>query len=323
MTTLTRPSTLTTNVPEAPAGAILLAEAHEYCREVTRTRARNFYYGLRLTPEPRRSAIYSIYAWMRAADDAADEAGSLDTRRERLQGFAEWTRGVMAGESPRGSREQVMLATALADTMRRYPVDRVIFDDMLLGLALDLDRERVVNAAQLEHYCYCVAGTAGLACVQIWGLRDGVDAKRVRDLALSRGQAFQRTNILRDFSEDYDAKPRRVYIPADALAKHGLTAGELRSWSKAERCAALILEQAAAARAHYRESSELEDLIDPACAPTLWAMTRIYSGLLEQIEADPRRVVADASSGGRARLAPAKKATIAIRAAIGARMHRW
>ena len=42
------------------------------CREITRTRAGNFYWGLRLTPEPRRSAMYAIYAWMREADDIVD-----------------------------------------------------------------------------------------------------------------------------------------------------------------------------------------------------------------------------------------------------------
>lgn len=323
VTTLTRPTSLTASVPEAARAEGALAEAYAHCREVTRARARNFYYGLRLTPEPRRSAIYAIYAWMRAADDAADEAGTLAERRERLQAFAEWTRGVMAGEVDSGTREQGLLAAALRATVRAYPVDREIFDDMLLGLRLDLDRGQIADEEQLAHYCYCVAGTAGLACVRIWGLREGADADRARDLTLRRGQAFQRTNILRDFAEDFDGSPRRVYLPASAFRAHGLTPRELRAWSDPARCEALVREQAGLAREHYRASAELETMVDAACAPTLWAMTRIYSGLLTQIEAEPRRVVGDAVSGGRARLAPATKATIAIRAAIGARMHRW
>ncbi|MFM8873163.1 MAG: hypothetical protein ACKOJI_07410 [Phycisphaerales bacterium] len=50
----------------APAGvpAELLPAIAE-CERITRTRARNFWYGLRLTPEPQRSAMYAIYAWMR------------------------------------------------------------------------------------------------------------------------------------------------------------------------------------------------------------------------------------------------------------------
>jgi phytoene synthase len=137
---------------------------------------------------------------------------------------------------------------------------------------------------------------------------------------LHRGQAFQRTNILRDFCEDYDAVegPRRVYIPREAFERHGVSPEQLRNWRPALACGALIREQASMAREHYLLSAELESMIDPACAPTLWAMTRIYSGLLEQVEGDPARIVGD-----RVRLTPAAKATIAIRAAIGARTRRW
>ena len=50
-----------------------IARGYDACGRIVRSRARNFWYGLRLTPEPRRSALYAIYAWMREADDIADE----------------------------------------------------------------------------------------------------------------------------------------------------------------------------------------------------------------------------------------------------------
>lgn len=303
-----------------------LAVAFAHCREITRTRARNFYYGLRLTPEPRRSAIFAIYAWMRAADDAVDEAGTLSEREARLRTFSDWTERLLgeavAGQIGRGMDLQTAghLGIALAATVASYPVGASIFRDMLSGLRRDLRGHDFADDSDLARYCYCVAGTAGLACVAIWGLREGADPAAARELALRRGQAFQRTNILRDFVEDYDGAdgPRRVYIPRDAFARHGLTAEQLRAWSPAPGCEALIREQAGLAREHYILSSELESMIDPGCAPTLWAMTRIYSGLLGHIEAQPSRVVGD-----RVRLASAAKATIALRAALGARMHRW
>lgn len=303
-----------------------LTAAFAYCREITRERARNFYYGLRLTPEPRRSAIFAIYAWMRAADDAVDEAGTGAEREARLRRFAGWTERLLgdaiASRLGAGMDLQTAghLGIALAATVASYPVDPGIFRDMLAGMRRDLRGDEFVNDADLTKYCYCVAGTAGLACVAIWGLRDGADPAVARDLALRRGQAFQRTNILRDFAEDFDGAdgPRRVYIPRESLSRHGLTAQQLRAWQPVEACEALIREQAGLAREHYILTAELESMIDPVCSPTLWAMTRIYSGLLERIEAEPSRVV-----GERVRLASAAKATIAIRAALGARMHRW
>ena len=117
-------------------------------------------------------------------------------------------------------------------------IDPVIFAEMLEGLEEDLESRGYPDDAALALYCYRVAGTAGLACLWIWGLKETADPARASELALRRGQAFQRTNILRDFGQDFDETPSRVYIPADALAAQGLTPQNLRDWSDDVRCTA-------------------------------------------------------------------------------------
>ncbi len=294
-----------------------LRDAFAECARITRDRARNFYHGLRLTPEPRRGAIYSIYTWMRAADDLADEPTPAAQRRDKLAEFRATTERLLAGEAPKADEPEWL--AAFAATCASYPIDPIIFTEMLEGLEEDLEHLGYPSDDALALYCYRVAGTAGLACLWIWGLKEGVDAARARDLALHRGQAFQRTNILRDFAQDFDEKPARIYIPADCLATHGITADDLRNWRDDARCTALMREQVRITRAHYAASSELESMIDPTCAPTLWAMTRIYSGLLDLIEQDPSRIAGDK----RIRLAGAKKASIALGAALWAKVGRW
>ncbi len=297
-----------------PGEALVGAYAH--CAQVVRRRARNFYYGLRLTPEPRRSAIYSIYAWMRAADDIADARAPVEERRGMLRTFAEHTEALLHGAAPAADDP---LWIALGATIACFRVPSNVFRDMLAGLEDDLAARPVLTDTDLDRYCYRVASTAGLACLAIWGLRPGADADEAEGLAVHRGQAFQRTNILRDFAQDFDDAPRRVYIPAAAFERHGLSPADLRAWKSPEQCVALVAEQAAAARAHYDASARLETLVAADCAPTLWAMTRIYSGLLEIIEADPSRIV----SGQRVRLSSPGKAAIALRAAWGARRGWW
>ena len=44
-----------------------------YCEEVTRRRARNFWYGIRLLPVPKRQALAAVYAMSRRIDDAGDD----------------------------------------------------------------------------------------------------------------------------------------------------------------------------------------------------------------------------------------------------------
>lgn len=294
-----------------------LAASFLACATVTQQRARNFFYGLRLTPEPRRSAIYAIYTWMREGDDLADEAAPIAERRARLAEHRTRTR--MAIDQQHVESTWPAWWAAFAATMASYPIDPIICEDMLAGLDADLDNPTFATDEHLSQYCYRVAGTAGLACLWIWGLRAGADPDRARDLALRRGQAFQRTNILRDFAEDFDEVPSRVYFPTSTLVQHGLVAADIRKWSKPDSCHAAIAQQAAIAREHYTASAELESMIDPACSPTLWAMTRIYAGLLSLIENDPARVVGER----RIRLAGPHKASIAIRAAIKARMGSW
>ncbi len=296
------------------------------CRAITRREARNFYYGLALTPEPRRSAVFSIYAWMRAADDVVDRPAPVETRRADLEAFAARTRAALDGggeaeqnEATPNGQSHELFWPAFAWTIARFGIDRAHLDDMLAGLREDLDHAGYATRSELDRYCYRVASTVGQVCVAIWGLRAGADAESARGLAIDRGRAFQLTNILRDIAQDFDDLPRRVYIPQELLEKHGLTAIALRRWSDAPACTALVRELAGDARALYERSSPLESLIDPACAPALWGMTRIYRGLLDLIEADPAAVVGTK----RLRLSSTRKGLIALSAMVRARAGGW
>ncbi len=294
----------------------VLGESLEVCRDVVRARARNFYYGLKLTPEPKRGAIYSLYAWMRLADDLADDTGRDEpARRAALAEHRTRTQAVLGGDT---GESYGGFWPAFAATVRTYPIDPALFESMLEGLETDLGGVELGTEEELRRYCYCVASTVGLACVAIWGVREGVDPEEVTRKAIARGQGFQRTNILRDFAEDYDETPRRVYVSRESFDAAGLSAEALRRWSDAAACERFVRSACAVARSEYEASAGLEEMIDPACRPTLWAMTRIYRGLLEVIEREPSRI----ALGPRVRLAAARKATIAVTASVRSRLAR-
>lgn len=297
-----------------------LEAAYAHCAGVVRSRARNFYYGLRLTPEPKRSAVYSVYAWMRAADDITDEAATPDRKRAALGAFAATTERLIAGDALDGAAAGCPVWTAFGETYRRYGLEPETLRSLIEGLDWDIEVERragtdpvrlCATRADLERYCYCVASTVGLICVRIWGLRDGADGPESRRLAVKRGLAFQLTNILRDFGEDYDAG--RVYLPGSEFDGAGITPAQLRTWSRPVECERVMGGLASWARSAYTESGPLDEMIDPSCAPGLRAMTAIYAGLLGVIEDDPSRVVGTR----RVRLQSATKAGIAIKALVG------
>lgn len=283
-----------------------LARSRERCEVLSRERARNFYYGMKLVPEPKRSAMFALYAWMREADDLADAAGQLDEKQRALEQFkaltdvatdaATDTSALPAGDLWPGVREMVL----------RYQIPREYLHEMIAGQVLDQHKTRYRTFEELYDYCYKVASVVGLCCVDIWGFEGG---EETRKLAEWRGIAFQLTNILRDVLED--AGRDRVYLPAEDFGVVQLNPVMFTMGKPADVLPGL---RRVAQRAieYYTKSAPLDRRVHRDGRPCLWAMTEIYRGLLEKIVRDPMVVL----SGKRVRLSGLHKAWIALRAPL-------
>ncbi len=281
--------------------SVSLAESQAHCREVARTRARNFYYGMKLTPEPKRSAMYAIYAWMRLADDLADDAGDDETKVARLQAFREQTNAVIAGDA---AEPDAAVWPALRQTVRDYHIPAEYLHDMIDGQLLDMRKRRYETFEALYDYCYKVASVVGLTCIAVWGYEGGAPT---RQLAEWRGIAFQLTNILRDVREDADRD--RVYLPAEVLGIHEVNPTMFQFGVQPEAVEG-VRRLADRAADYYARSAPLDAQVHPDGRPCLWAMTRIYRGILDKVQHRPQRVL----EGERVRLASPAKSWIAVRA---------
>ncbi|MHC4833037.1 MAG: phytoene/squalene synthase family protein [Planctomycetota bacterium] len=275
-----------------------LEESRAACEAIVRRRALNFFHGLRLTPEPERSSLFALYAWMREVDDIVDDGGA--ERERSLEAFVARTEIALAGNLPDDGHP---MWPAFVEAVVRHGLPAEPFHDMVRGQRDDLDLETLPDWAALREFCRRVASTVGELCVRIWGLDDLVSI----DLAERRGIAFQLTNILRDVREDHARG--RVYLPQDELQAAEVSIEDLLGWRRPAACAAFVAAQCRRARVHYEESAPLEARLRPACRPTLWAMTRIYSGILGRIESRPARI-----AGTRVRLGTFRKVCIAFEA---------
>ena len=289
----------------AQAGVSLEA-SRLYCARLTRSAARNFYYGLRLLPEPKRSAMFAIYAYMRLIDDVADDDEAALTRpvEQRLAELEAWkqkTRAALAGQIP----DDHPVWPALAAAARDHGLPGYVFDDAIAGQCQDLRGERFATFQHLEQYCYRVAGVVGLASIHVWGFTGGAATEA---MAVDRGVAFQLTNILRDLRED--AKRGRCYLPADELAAMQVRPEELGDGTGGERFVGMMQFQVERAKSYYERSAALETFIDADSRPTLAAMTEIYRRLLDKIAIDPQRAL-----HGRVSLSILSKLRIGWRAA--------
>lgn len=272
-----------------------LDQSYEYCSKIAKSRAKNFYYSFVLLSKEQRNAMCAIYAFMRYCDDLSDEPGAASAPIER---WRDDLTKALAGESTSSSP----LWPAFQDTVKRYRIPHRYFYDMIDGVLSDLEPRRIQTFEELYGYCYRVASVVGLTIIHIFGFDD----PGALPLAEKCGIAFQLTNILRDVRED--AGLDRVYIPAEDLARFGVSVEDLRGGRKTEAFSALMDFEALRAREYYDESRPLLGLIHKRSRSSLWALITIYSRLLDRIRQSNYDVLER-----RIRLSTWEKALIVVR----------
>lgn len=255
--------------------SLSIEDSYRYCRNIARTRAKNFYYSFLLLEKPQRNAMCAIYAFMRHCDDLSDNPVTTDTAKLQ-QSIALWR--LELDRALHGHAEGDPIWPAFVDTVRCYAIPHRFFHEMIDGIASDIEPRQMGTFEELYHYCYQVASVVGLTIVHIFGFH----SVKALFLAEKCGIAFQLTNILRDVREDAEAG--RVYLPADDLKRFGVSLQQLRSGPEDQQFRELMRFEAARARACYDESGPLMELIEPKSRRSLWALREIYMRLLSKIE---------------------------------------
>jgi phytoene synthase len=261
-----------------------LDAAYSICRAIAKREAKNFYYAFLALPAPRKNAICAIYAFMRKADDLADDESLPHIeRRRRLES---WLSAWHDANTTGATADPVFIA--VRDATQRFNIPLALLNELVAGTTMDLKTatggapDTYATFADLYQYCYLVASVVGLVCIRIFGYTDPSAEK----LAEETGIAFQLTNILRDVEED--AARNRVYLPIENLATHNITLVSLLRRPPGapptlnER--ALLAEIATRAETYYRSAEALLPLIHRESRPALWVLVSIYHALLRRIE---------------------------------------
>ena len=242
------------------------------------SRATSFYYAFLVLPRPQREAIIAVWDFCRAVDDAVDEAPpeARSLRPEALRAALEGWRVELARcfdgapQTPQG--------IALQPWIRHFDLSRQPFADLIDGVEMDLDRNRYASFDDLREYCWRVASTVGLICIEIFGQRSA----RAREYAVSLGIALQLTNILRDVGGD--AALDRIYLPQDDLRRFGCSADDLKAGKVTANVRDLLVYEAARAREYYDQAAALASGLDARALVAAEIMGRIYRETLDRIE---------------------------------------
>lgn len=241
---------------------------------ITRQSASNLALAFILLPPEKRRAMAALYAFCREVDDIADEVSvPIDVRRSRLEQWRSDLHAIYARRQPR-----LAVMCELAPVVERHRLPRLLFEELLEGVEMDLDVQRYPDYAATELYCYRVACVVGLLSIEIFGYRNPA----CRDYAIALGKALQLTNILRDVGADADRG--RIYLPLDELARCRVTPEEILRHQYSPRFRDLAEAVAARARAHYSQARQALPPEDRSAMIAAESMAAVYWSMLEKLE---------------------------------------
>jgi len=285
----------------------------------TNARATNFYYSFMFLPPEKRAAIEAVYAFARRGDDVADGDLSHDDARREIQRYRESLDACYArfpsSDNGRSSFENDASLRALSEAIRRYKIPRQPFEDLILGLEMDMrvDRGemRYETFEDLALYCSRVAGAIGLIAIEIFGYQN----PRTREYALNLGQALQLVNILRDIQSD--ARRGRVYLPQQDLDQFGVRRRALTEGEYSSSFVELMQFECDRARRAFDAARQNLSAADRRAMIAAEIMAAIYWRLLKLIQARAYNVF-----GERVRLSRPEKLWTAFSVYLGAEWHK-
>ena len=197
------------SAPDAPAHGP--GEPWAHVKGLVARSGTSFLWGMRALPAERRRAMYAIYAFCREVDDIADGPGATGGKMRALAAWREEIARLYAGRPERPTTR------ALLGPVRRFDLPREEFLAVIDGMEIDAaPAVRMGTLDDLLGYCRKVAGAVGMLSIHAFGAARPPGPRFAETL----GTALQLTNILRDLKED--AALRRLYVPLDALARHGV-----------------------------------------------------------------------------------------------------
>lgn len=243
-------------------------------RAITSKSGSNLALAFVLLPREKRDAMSALYAFCRAVDDVADEDSvPPGQRREELAAWRKDIHRACENQTP----ERAILQE-LQPFIQKFKLPFNLFDELIKGCEMDLEKTRYQTFEELEIYCHRVASVVGLLSINIFGYRNTGS----QDYAAHLGKALQLTNILRDVKND--AVRGRIYLPQTELRIFEVTEAEILRGEYSERYLALAASIAERAKNYYRLAQRNLPGEDRKAMVAAELMGSVYWQLLRKLE---------------------------------------
>jgi len=258
-----------------PAARPSLAEAQAWCEHLTTTHYENFHVATFFLPAALRPHFHSVYAFCRTSDDLGDEVADTATATRLL---SEW-RGMLhqCFATPSESRHPVFVALQPTIAACALPVQP--FDDLISAFEQDQVYTHHESLATLEEYSRYSANPVGRLVLLVSGYR----SEELMALSDEICTGLQLANFYQDVVED--SKRGRRYLPANAMARFGVTDEQILARRFDEKYRAMMKYLVDDARARLVRGQRIAELVERDLAATLKLFAKGGHAILDAIEA--------------------------------------
>jgi phytoene synthase len=171
----------------------------------TKSYSTSFSLGIRFLDKKLHNPIYSIYGFVRFADEIVDTFHQHD-KKVLLDEFKTDTWKAI----DRGISLNPIL-NSFQETVHKYNIDKELIETFLYSMEMDLSYS-FYNQKEFEKYITGSAEVVGLMCLKVFCNGEQKTYDHLKFGAMRLGSAFQKINFLRDLNADY-IHLGRAYFP--------------------------------------------------------------------------------------------------------------
>ena len=171
----------------------------------TRTYSTSFSLGIYFLQRRLRNPIYSIYGFVRLADEIVDSFEGFD-KKYLLSKFKQETY-----EALESGISLNPILNSFLQAVHKYNIDHNLIETFLQSMEMDLEKIHY-TPEKYQQYILGSAEVVGLMCLHVFTEGDSKTFEELKPYAMRLGAAFQKVNFLRDMKDDYGLLSR-TYFP--------------------------------------------------------------------------------------------------------------
>ena len=177
------------------------------CSELTtKSYSTSFSFGIKMLSKKFHAPIYSIYGFVRFADEIVD-------------GFHGYNKSKILNQFEKNCFDSIEegvsmnpILNSFQNVVNKYKIDHVLIHQFIHSMKMDLEVNKIYDQKEYEKYILGSAEVVGLMCLKVFVEGDENLYNKLYEYAKSLGSAFQKINFLRDIRADYKDLGR-TYFP--------------------------------------------------------------------------------------------------------------